>query len=190
MSLQIPATIEGVIFESSEATKSYVPSEKTKERIANLGLEQLQKDEKDMTFGKFLKELEVAVWKSAANVKKRQLGYKKDDYLHTLNFLELFCLFCAQTHWLHDSQIKREGGSSLITTRIDKPVLKAVHEIETIIDLVGSDIKYNKILMKKHLERLNHLVNKIFTNDLSQSEQRAFSKIVDKAQKILKNIAT
>ena len=76
MSLSIPATIEGVTFETSdvEAKKSYIPfCKKTKERIANLGLSYFEKDEKGMTYGKFLQELEVAVWKS----KKDSLATKK-----------------------------------------------------------------------------------------------------------------
>lgn len=204
--LNIPGTIEGVVIDVRSQDK-YCPSEKTKERIEKLGLERLQKDTEGMSGAKLLKELENVVWQSADKVKNKALGYKNDDYIKALNFLEIFSFFCAQAQWSREAldgkllvttlidvngnplKVERSLSSEVAVSNENKRVMKVVREIETLNNLLNSDMKHDKKVLKKHVERINALIDKIFVNNLSVSEQKAFSKIVDKAQKVIKHMA-
>ena len=116
----------------------------------------------------------------ASNIKKRRFGYKKKDFINSLNFLEVFCLYAAQAN--HANQRNKK----VLEEGVDKNVMKAVKEIEYINTLLESDTKkIGKTVLKQHIERLNHIINKIFTGNLSQTEQIAMGKIVEKAESIL-----
>ncbi|SPJ31651.1 hypothetical protein [Candidatus Protochlamydia amoebophila] len=86
-SISVPATIEGVKFD-----KDFVPSKESKNRVKELGLEALLHI-KNKDASKSLEILEANVWKMASNVKKRRFGYEKKDFIKTLNFLEIFCMY-------------------------------------------------------------------------------------------------
>lgn len=171
----VAATIEGV-----KSTEGFIPSDETNERVRTLGLNALLKPTDS---SKNLEVLEANVWKLASNVKKKRFGYKKKDFINALNFLEIFSLYGAQAN------LGSQRNKKVLEGNIDKNVMNAVKEIEYINKLLESDPKkIGKTVLKQHTERLNHLINKIFTGNLSQTEQIAMGKTVEKAKIILQKM--
>jgi hypothetical protein len=161
--IHVAATLENV-----KIIEGFTPSEETKERISILGLNALLK-EKDSSIN--LEVLEANVW-------------KLEDFINSLNFLEVFSLYAAQAN------LGSQRNKKVLEGNIDKNVMKAVKEIEYINKLLESDPKkIGKTVLKQHTERLNYIINKIFTENLSQTEQIAIGKIVEKAEYILKKMS-
>lgn len=174
--IHVAATLENV-----KSTEGFTPSEKTKERISILGLNALLKETDS---SKNLEVLETNVWKLASNVKKRRLGYEKKDFINSLNFLEVFSLYAGQVN------LGSQRNKKVLEENVDKNVIKAINEIEYINKLLESDLKkIGKTVLKQHVERLNHIINKIFTGNLTQTQQIAMGKIVEKAENILQKMS-
>jgi hypothetical protein len=166
----------------------FVPSEESKRRVQELGLQALFTDNQGRTVQLKLKRteqleiLEGSVWKLAAHVKTRRfgIGYKKEDFKNSLNFLESFCFYSAQAHLVHKDDLKLKN---------DKNVLNAVREIEKIHKLLESDLdKAAKRALSQHVERVNHLITRIFNEDLNRSEQHMTVDVVERAKKILEKV--
>lgn len=177
----------GRSLENVEYSKDFTPQEKTKERVIELGLQELLQEElmpeRIIDGSKRIVILENATWKWASCLKKRRFGYEKKDFVQALNFLEVFCLYSAQSNHATQQNKNALNGPS------DKNVLKAIKEIEFIHTTLDTDKKRGrKAVIKQHVEKLNHLINKIYTENLTQTEQRAMGKTVEKAESILRKM--
>lgn len=176
--IAVAATLEGVKYD-----EDFIPKEETKERMITLGIQTLLDIDK-IDASKSLELLEANVWKLASNIKKRQFGYGKKDFINSLKFLEVFCIYSGQAN------LANQRNKKVLEENMDKNVLKAVKEIEYINKLLDADTKKNgKSVLKQHTERLINLINKIFTGNLSQTEQIALGKIVERAEKILQKMS-
>jgi len=150
----------------------FIPQKETKERMSELGIEKLL-ETKAIDILTNLPLLEVSLWKYASKVKKRRFGYEKKDFDNSLKFLEIFCLYSGEA-------IFSKGE------HIDRNVFKAIEEIKVIKTML--EVKVGKTVLKQHINKLNHLINKIFTGDLTGTEQIALAKVVEKAETILEKI--
>ena len=62
-----------------------------------------------------------------------------------------------------------------------------MNELEEIAKLLNSQ-NLSKKIIKEHLKKLEHLINKILTGHLTQTEQNALVKHVTKAQEVLRHL--
>lgn len=153
-------------------------SESTAARIRELGLEKAMGQ--PFFFPEEIRKVyEEAIWRLASEVKSRRFRYKKVDYRAALNFIEMFCFYSTQAN-----ATSRTNERALEAPDYDKTVQKAVAEAEKIYRLMDGD----KVVLKAHVKRLIHLVDKIFTGHLTLTEQVALGKTVAKAEKILKKL--
>lgn len=181
ISIDVAATIQSTTEPSFKPSEDplFNPSDKTKERINELGLNILLTR---ISVSQSLKILEAKTAELASRVKNRTLGYTKKDFTNALNFLEVFSFYMAQSK-VDGKKSNLDANKTLI-----KAVAKAVKEIEFIKSfLEHSPNKVGKGIIKQHVTRLNNLINKILI-DSSLFEQIALTRTIEKSQEILKKI--
>jgi hypothetical protein len=176
-------------------------SEKTKKRINELGLNSLEELAKINTImsvkgGSFknkYKEISKEIvdnllWEKADKVKTRTFSYSKNDFENALNFLEIFCFYSNQSNLIFEKKELEKHVYSEDTILYDKHVAKCVIVLEEINDLLNSTKSIKKGVIKLKLQVLDNLINKIFSKNLTLTEQNALIKYIDKAKKVLSEI--
>lgn len=130
------------------------------------------------------KHIEDALWHAAPNVKTRKIRYKDKDFVNAINYLELFSIYAAQKKALEH---KTDGfkQSDLTRSKVENNVFKAIKELEFLATHPRSD----KSVIRQHVLRASHLLNKIYTKDLTHMEQVATGKTFNKAIRILEKMA-
>ncbi|MDP1609146.1 MAG: hypothetical protein Q8L98_07525 [Chlamydiales bacterium] len=95
------------------------------------------------------------------------------DALKTIDALEIFTLYAAQSKRLaNPEQAEKEV----------KTLLKTLTVLEQLRASTESSRKVDKIVVKRAIQ----LMNKVYTNCLSDAERKAFSKDFKKATTVLK----
>ncbi len=185
-----PISILSIIQGMKPNEKEQPVKEETIQKINDLGLGSLLKVASGEEFRTLL---EQRMWETAGNVKKRMINYSTKDYENALQFLEIFCLYSAQsnviTHKKDCTFVMESGPNSRLTTWYDKSVSKCIQTLEELSSLLKSRKGVGKETLQPHLKRLNTLLDKVFTEDLSQTEQKAVAKKLEQAKKILSTLA-
>ncbi len=126
--------------------------------------------------------LEEKLWEKA-HLLKNHVFKKESDFVAATQFLEVFCLFAAQSS-LRDGVKNCKGKFENLY--LMSSVSKAVEQIEQLSKININGGETEKKHMRLILKRINHLVEKIYTERITKTEQIAFIKYINKANKILK----
>jgi len=192
--LNIEATIQGYNTYFESRTKDEKPTDSTMARVNELGLESLIISEKLLEVedpaGISIEKLgdkclELSTGLKSSKIGRLQsiiFGSKPEKVRDALNYLEVFCLYAAQSNYLEHSYVLTHS----LEEKGDKNVRKAVQSIEATVDLIKGKKVICKDSLKSQIKVVESDVRRVLMHDISKVHQRTFAKPVNEAILVLK----
>lgn len=169
-------------------------------RVKELGLQKLINKDGTLNASSshdYLKKLETVMWQKADIMKKGFFYNSETDLKNAFVFLELFAFYCGEKEILYSNEeTKMEDTEKILIGnfnknaedekkhKCEKRLNNLFKSLEQANESLSSEERM-KVQLPRLLPRINNLINKLYSDSLSETDQRALKDKIKIAQDIL-----